>query len=88
MQGYDGQQSVRVGNWKAIRTNLHPAPAAKAAEPATFELYDLAKDPAETTDVAAQNPAVVAKLTAILKEQHVPSKLWPIRALDDGMAAR
>ena len=81
-QGYDGQQCVRVGNWKAIRTNLHPRPAVKDKKPGAIELYDLAKDPAETTNVAAQHPDVVAKLAAILKEQHVPSKLWPITALD------
>jgi arylsulfatase A-like enzyme len=81
-QGYDGQQSVRVGNWKAIRTNLHPRPTARSKEPAPFELYDLAKDPAETKNVASQHPDVVAKLSAIMKEQHVPSPLWPISALD------
>lgn len=87
-QGYDGQQSVRVGNWKAIRTNLHPRPVVKNKQPGAIELYDLAKDPTESTDVAAQHPDVVAKLGAILKEQHVPSKLWPIRALDAEVAKR
>jgi arylsulfatase len=85
-QGTDGQQCVRVGNWKAIRTNLHPRPVMKDKEPAPLELYDLAKDPAESNNVAAQHPDVVAKLSAILKEQHVPSKLWPIRALDAEVA--
>ena len=87
-QGYDGQQSVRVGNWKAIRTNLHPTPKAKSRQPAPLELYDLVKDPTETKNVAAQHPDIVAKLTAIMEEQHVPSKLWPISALDGGTAAR
>jgi arylsulfatase A len=87
-QGYGGQQSVRVGNWKGIRTGLHPASAKGKQQSTALELYDLAKDPAETTDVAAQHPDVVAKLSAILKAQHVPSKLWPIRALDGEMAAR
>jgi arylsulfatase A-like enzyme len=81
-QGYDGQQYVRVGQWKAIRTNLHPRPAAKNKQPGKLELYDLATDPAETRDVAEDKPEVVAQLSAILKAQHVPSKLWPIAALD------
>jgi arylsulfatase A len=84
-QAYGGQASVRVGNWKAIRLNLHPAAGgkkAKTSEPTTLELYDLAKDSAETTNVAAQHPDVVKKLSAIMKEQHVPTKLWPIRTLD------
>src|SRR5688500_8325275 len=87
-QGYDGQQSVRVGNWKGIRTNLHPRPAAKDKQPGALELYDLVKDPAETKNVAAEHPDIVAKLSAIMKEQHVPSTLWPIRALDEQTAAR
>jgi arylsulfatase A len=84
-QGYGGQACVRVGKWKAIRLNLHPPEAGKKAKnagPVTLQLYDLAKDPAETTDVAAKNPDVVRKLSAIMKEQHVPTKLWPIRVLD------
>jgi arylsulfatase A len=80
---YGGQQSVRVGHWKAIRTNLHPPPAATNQAPGAIELYDLASDPTESRDVAARHPEVVARLAAILREQHVPAKLWPIRALDE-----
>jgi arylsulfatase A-like enzyme len=94
-QGYGGQQAVRVGDWKAFRTGLHPAgraakagqPAQKRPPPVPIELYNLKDDPTESRDVAAQHPEIVAKLAAILKEQHVPTKLWPINALD-GPAAR
>ncbi|MEO6246602.1 MAG: sulfatase-like hydrolase/transferase, partial [Opitutaceae bacterium] len=87
-QGYGGQQCVRVGDWKAFRNNLNPpAGAGKKKQPpagsTAIELYDLKTDPAETTNVAAHHPAIVAKLAAIMKEQHVPTKLWPIRALDE-----
>ena len=80
--GYGGQQCVRVGNWKLVRQRLNPGPNQKNPAPPTTELYDLGKDPGETTDVAAQHPDVVARLSAIAKQQHVPSTLWPIRALD------
>lgn len=80
--GYDGQQCVRVGDWKAIRTGLNAAPRAKNARPGPIELYNLAQDPGETTDLAAQHPEIVAKLSAILKAQHVKSDVWPIRFLD------
>ncbi len=83
--GYGGQQYLRVGNWKMIRLNLHSAGGKKKAAGApALELYDLAKDPNETTDVAAQHPDIVAKMLALAKEQHVPTKLWPISALDGG----
>ncbi len=84
--GYGGRQTVRVGDWKAVRQNLRPRPAGKAAKaasgPVKTELYDLAVDPAEATDVAAQNPEVVARLEKILREQHVPSPEFPLPALD------
>ncbi|MGH8020192.1 MAG: sulfatase-like hydrolase/transferase [Opitutaceae bacterium] len=81
-QGYGGQQCIRVGDWKGIRTNLHPRPSAENQEPGSLELYNLASDPAESRNVAAEHPEVVAKLMTLMKEQHVPSKLWPIKALD------
>jgi arylsulfatase len=79
--GYGGQQCVRVGDWKLVRQNLNTR--GKNARAPTTELYDLAKDPFETTDVAAQHPDIVTKLSAIAREQHQPTKLWPIAALDN-----
>jgi len=80
--GYTGQQSIRVGDWKAIRANLNPAPRAANQIAGEIELYDLSKDPGETTNVAASNPKVVARLETLMREQHVPSELWPMRLLD------
>jgi arylsulfatase A-like enzyme len=82
--GYGGQQCVRAGDWKALRRNLNPGPKAKDQKPGAIELYDLAADPGETTDMAARNPEVVARLRALLESQHVKSDLFPLRALDGG----
>jgi arylsulfatase A len=81
--GYGGQQCVLAGDWKLIRTRLNPRPNATNAPPPTLELFDLAKDPTETTNVAAQHPEVVARLQRLLAEQHTPSPLWPITRLGD-----
>jgi arylsulfatase A-like enzyme len=81
--GYGGQQSIRVGDWKAIRRNLRVGPKTRNQRPGAVELYDLAKDPAETTNVAEQHSDIVAKLTALLTEQHVQSELFPLPALDE-----
>jgi arylsulfatase A-like enzyme len=80
--GYGGQQCVRVGDWKAIRVNLNRKSKQARGKPGALELYNLAADPAETTDVAAQHPDVVEKLGRILRQQHVPSPLWPVPVLD------
>jgi arylsulfatase A-like enzyme len=64
------KQAVRMGDWKAIRQR----PGAPLA------LYDLSKDIAEKTDVAAQNPDVVAKIENYLKSARSESETWPLRA--------
>jgi arylsulfatase A-like enzyme len=76
--GYGGQQSVRVGRWKAIRQNLNRGQRPRVVT----ELYDLQTDPGEEHNVAAEQPEVLARLEAILHEQHVPSEHFPLRALD------
>jgi arylsulfatase A-like enzyme len=85
-QGYGGQQCVRAGDWKAIRVNLHPPVNAKNQKPGEIELYHLASDPRETTDLASKHPNVVSELRAIMEKQHVKSALFPIRALDERSA--
>ena len=82
--GYDGEQCVRVGDWKAIRRNLNVSSLAKDRKPGEIELYDLSTDRAERFDVARVNPDVVARLGAIMQAQHTRSELFPIPALDMG----
>ena len=74
--GYGGQVSVRMGKWKAVRQRLH------RKSDAPIELYDLDKDIGESNDLAAAHPAIVAKARRLIAEQHAPSKLFPIKALD------
>jgi arylsulfatase A-like enzyme len=77
--GYGGQQAIIVARWKAVRQKLNPL--AKDATPKT-ELYDLDADPTETTDVAAKNPEVLAKLEKLMADQHTPNPEFPIKVLD------
>jgi hypothetical protein len=74
--GYGGQQSVRVGDWKAVRQGLgKPGPLRT-------ELYDLKADVGESRDVAAAHPDVVASMEALLAREHQPSAAFPIPAID------
>ena len=73
--GYGGQQAGWMGPWKAIRTGLH-----KKVNP--IQLYDLTKDPGETQDVAAEHPKLVARFARLFRREHVPSKRFPLKALD------
>lgn len=73
--GYGGQQAVRMGEWKAIRQNMHKGNLQ-------IQLFNLKADEGETTDVAGQNPAMLERALRIMREQHTPSKLFPFKAID------
>jgi len=68
--GYGGQQAVRMGDWKAVRTKCYNSPDSP------LELYNLADDIGETKNVAAEHPELVEQMERILKEERTPSKLW------------
>lgn len=52
------KQAVRFGDWKAIRNKVGGA----------IELYDLATDPAEARDLAAEQPKVLARGEGFLQD--------------------
>ncbi len=54
------QQAVRMGDWKLVRMRTT----------APYELYDLDADPNETADLAADHPALVAKMTRLAEGSH------------------
>lgn len=73
--GYGGQQALRLGDWKAIRQNLHKGNLK-------LQLFDLATDPGEQTDVAARHAAVIANIERIMAASRTPSPDFPIKVLD------
>ncbi|MGI8908060.1 MAG: arylsulfatase [Candidatus Sumerlaeaceae bacterium] len=77
---YTGQQSVRVGDWKLIRHNLGARNLSSTSP--TLELFNLKDDIVEQHDVAAEHGDQVAKLSAVLKQQHQASINFPIASLD------
>lgn len=74
--GYGGQQAVRDGNLKAVRTGLHKDPGAP------LQLFDLSADIAEQRDLAAERPEVVKRMRELLAQSFTPSPDFPFPALD------
>jgi arylsulfatase A-like enzyme len=64
---WNGAQAVRMGDWKGVRLGGHDDPDAH------IELYDLALDRNETTDVSADHPEVVAQLRAAMDARTLSS---------------
>jgi arylsulfatase A-like enzyme len=69
---YGGQVAVRLGPMKAVRQRL------SSKNPGPWELYDLSQDPAETTDIAARHPGIIAEAVAVLKREISPNEWFPL----------
>ncbi|MDO8539883.1 MAG: arylsulfatase [Opitutaceae bacterium] len=63
---HEGNRALRVGDWKVVSTGAD----------GPWELYDLGKDRAETTNLAAKNPAKVRELAAAWKKQTDEYQMW------------
>jgi arylsulfatase A-like enzyme len=61
-------QAVRVGHLKAVRADLG----------GPIEVYDLRADPSESRDLAASQPAFVARATELFRTSRTESEHWPI----------
>ena len=77
--GYQGQQAVRLGKWKAIRKNILKGNLK-------IQLYDLHKDPGEATDISVQYPQIVDQMRKIMRQEHLESPLprFKLPAIGDG----
>lgn len=65
-----GMFAIRSGKWKLIAGNGSGGREAPKGAPfgKPFQLFDISQDISEQRDVAAQNPEVVAELSAALEE--------------------
>lgn len=64
-----GQVAVRIGNWKGVKSNM------RRDRNAPWELYNLAIDVNETTDVAVGHPELVNQMETIMKREHQPAHI-------------
>jgi arylsulfatase A-like enzyme len=63
-----GQHALRRGPWKAVRKGILNKPNQPV------ELYNLDTDLAETTNLAAQEPAIAAEMLEIMQSSHTPNE--------------
>ena len=68
-----GQQAIRMGKWKGIRTNV------KNDLNAPVQLYDLSNDVNEQHDVSSAHPAVVKKIKNLMLQRSTAShRKWEL----------
>jgi arylsulfatase A-like enzyme len=67
-----GQLAIRMGKWKAVKTDLKKNPSAP------WQLFDLDADRNETTDLAASHPELLNQFDSIVEKEHEESavKNW------------
>ena len=58
--------------WKGVRTRCYRDPEGP------IRLFDLRNDPAEKRNVAEAHPEVVARIDRILREDRIPSPVYPV----------
>jgi arylsulfatase len=75
--GYNGQQAVRLGNWKGIRFNLDKGNLK-------IKLFDLDNDMQEQHDIADQHADIVKKMEEIMKKEHTTAAVdrFKMKAID------
>jgi len=76
---YGGQVAVQLGEIKAVRRGL------KTPQPGAWEVYNLARDPGESRDLAAERPDVIRAAEDVLRRELQPNALFPLTV--PGLAA-
>jgi arylsulfatase A-like enzyme len=73
---YVGQLAVRVGDWKGVlhRGSNRSWEEVLAEGTGRWELYDLARDPGEQRDVAAEHDELLGQLLEIARREHTPAR--------------
>ena len=69
---YGGQVAVRVGDFKLVRQNL------KTQSPGAWEIYDLSRDQAETSDIVGTRPDLVSQAEEILRREVAENRVFPL----------
>ncbi|MEZ6088171.1 MAG: arylsulfatase [Pirellulaceae bacterium] len=72
---YGGQQTLRIGDFKAVRQNMSKGNLE-------IELYNIAEDISESNNLAAKHPDMVATMAKQMEQVRTPSEVFPLIPLD------
>ena len=76
---YGGQIAIRMGKWKAVRSELIKNPKNP------WQLYNLDMDIGESNDVAGFHPELLEQFDRILKETHRPAHIREWNFIDQSL---
>lgn len=71
-----GRRAMRIGDWKIVQYDM------SAEKPGDFQLYHLATDLSEQTDLARENPERVSEMVALMNQSRTLNGRFPLPALD------
>lgn len=71
-----GQVAIRMGNWKAVKSNM------KKDSAAAWEIYNLQTDVAEKNNIAKEHPELAKKFEKIMRKEHVRSHIHDWEFID------
>jgi len=71
---YGGQMAIRLGDMKAVRRNLKNKPS----HPSAWEVYDLAADPGEQTNLASKRQDVIEQAVEVLSRETDENDVFPM----------
>jgi arylsulfatase A len=69
---YSGQVAVRIGDFKVIKQGL------KTKQPGQWQVYNLANDSGEQTNVANQHPELIQRAIEILKAESSDNEIFAL----------
>jgi arylsulfatase A len=73
---YTGQVAVRIGDFKVLRRGL------KTKQPGAWEVYNIAIDPSEKSNLAASHPDLLTRAKEILKRETAENTVFPLKLAD------
>ncbi|MGQ8338933.1 arylsulfatase [Sunxiuqinia sp. A32] len=74
---HQGVPAIRKGDWKLVSRNRHSMGKLDFSDNPKFELYNIAKDRSETTDLADQYPEKVSELKELMLSEFNRIHVFP-----------